>query len=370
LEDELDVVIGVDAHKRTHTMVACDQMGREVGIKTVEATTDGHLAAVEWASRWPRRRWAVEDCRHLTRRFEADLLRAGEALARVPTKLMADSRRSAREAGKSDPIDAMAVARAAWREPSLPTATLDGPQRELRLLVDHREDLVRERTRVQARVRWHLLEIDPSFQVRPRGLRSQSVVAQVEAHLADGDGLLVEIARELLQRIRELNQRALDLERAITQLVRRLAPSLLLIPGCGPLTAAKIVGETAGAARFSSKSAYARWNGTAPQPVWSGNKTRFRLTRSGNRQVNSALHRIAITQARLAGLGREYLTRRIESGNTKTEALRLLRRRLSDVVFRALLADEPVPHAPSATPRPRGRRPRRASMIVCNSPLP
>lgn len=370
MEEQLEVVIGVDAHKRTHTLVACDRMGRQAGVKTVDATTDGHLAALEWAARWPRRRWAVEDCRHLTRRLEADLLRAGETLARVPTKMMADTRRSAREAGKSDPIDAMAVARAAWREPNLPTATLDGPQRELRLLVDHREDLVRERTRLQARVRWHLLEIDPSLQVRPRGLRSQRVVHQVEAHLADREGLLVEIARELLARIRELNRRALELERAISQLVHRLAPSLLHIPGCGALTAAKIVGETAGAARFSSKSAYARWNGTAPQPVWSGNKRRFRLTRSGNRQVNSALHRIAITQTRLAGAGRDYLQRRIENGNTKTEALRLLRRRLSDVVFRTLLLDEADPHAPTP-PRPPGRRPRRApTMIVCNSPLP
>jgi transposase len=371
LEDEIEVVIGVDAHKRTHTMVACDRMGREVAVKTVEATTEGHLVAVEWASRWPRRRWAVEDCRHLTRRLERDLLRAGETLARVPTKMMADTRRSARQAGQSDPIDATAVARAAWREPNLPTATLDGPQRELRLLVDHREDLVRERTRVQARVRWHLLEIDPSFQVRPRGLRSQRLVGQVLAHLAGRDGLLVEIARELLQRIRELNQRALELERAITKLVRRLAPSLLQIPGCGALSAAKIVGETAGAARFFSKSAYARWNGTAPQPVWSGNKTRFRLTRSGNRQVNSALHLIAITQARVASPGRDYLKRRMESGNTKTEALRLLRRRLSDVIFRALLADESASPIPAVTPRPRGRRPRRApAMIICNSPLP
>lgn len=370
MNDELEVVIGVDAHKRTHTLVACDRLGRQVGVATVEATTDGHLVALEWAAKWPRRRWAVEDCRHLTRRLEADLLRAGETLARVPTKLMADARRSAREVGKSDPIDAMAVARAAWREPDLPTATLDGPHRELRLLVDHREDLVRERTRVQARVRWHLLELDPSLRVRPRGLRSQRVVGQVESHLADRTGLLVQIARELLGRIRELNQRALDLEREITQLVRRLAPSLLQIPGCGALTAAKIVGETAGAARFSSKSAYARWNGTAPQPVWSGNKTRFRLTRSGNRQVNSALHRIAITQARLPGAGRQYLQRRIQSGNTKTEALRLLRRRLSDVVFRTLLLDQPPRPLPPTATAP-GRRARRApSTIICNSPLP
>ena len=125
----------------------------------------------------------------------------------------------------------------------------------------------------------------------------------------------------------------------------RLAPSLLKIPGCGALTAAKIVGETAGVQRFRSKSAYARWNGTAPQPAWSRNTRRFRLSRGGNRQVNAALHRTAITQARTPSPGREYLDRRIQRGNTKTEALRLLRRRLSDVVYRTLLADEATsPH--------------------------
>jgi len=344
-ENAVEVVIGIDAHKRTHTMVVCDAMGRQLAVKTVPATGDGHLLALDWAARWPRRRWAVEDCRHLTRRLEADLLRAGETLARVPIKLMAEMRRTGREPGKSDPIDALAVARAAWRVPSLPTARLDGPQRELRLLVDHRDDLVRERTRMQSRIRWHLHELDPELIVRPRGLRSQRTVDRVLADLDGRDGLLVDLARELLLRVRELNQRALELERRITRIVYQLAPSLMEIPGCGPLSAAKIVGETAGAARFRSRSAYARWNGSAPQPVWTGNTTRFRLTRSGNRQVNAALHRIAVTQARTPGLGQDYLKRRMASGKTKTEALRLLRRRLSDVVFRTLLADEaPTPN--------------------------
>lgn len=337
---EQQVVIGVDAHKRTHTFVAADALGRQLGEKTVAATTDGHMLGLEWASRWPSRRWAVEDCRHVTRRLEGDLLRAGESLVRVPTKLMSGARRSGREGGKSDPIDALAVARAALREPDLPAAQLDGPQRQLRLLVDHRDDLVRERTRLQSRLRWHLHEIDPSFEVRSRGLRSQSVVDGVERHLEPLTGTVVEISRELIERIRQLNRRARELEQQITILVARIAPSLLGIPGCGALSAAKIVGETAGASRFHSRSAYARWNGTAPQPVWSGNTTRFRLSRGGNRQVNSALHRIAVTQARLHAPGRDYIAQRIEAGKTRTEALRLLRRRLSDVVFRTLLADE------------------------------
>ena len=182
------MVIGVDAHKRTHTMVATDAVGRRLAETTVEATSDGHLEALEWASRWPVRRWAVEDCRHLTHTLERDLLRAGEQLVRVPTKMMSGARRAAREAGKSDPIDALAVARAAWREPGLPAARLDGPERELRLLVDHRDDLVRERTRIQSRIRWHLHEIDPTLHVRLRGLRSQKVVDRLIAQLQAAKG--------------------------------------------------------------------------------------------------------------------------------------------------------------------------------------
>jgi transposase len=123
--------------------------------------------------------------------------------------------------------------------------------------------------------------------------------------------------------------------------VREVAPALLLLQGCAAVSAAKIVGEAAGARRFKSRAAFARWNGTAPIPVWSGS-TNFRLNRGGNRQVNTALHRIAMTQARLAGAGHDYLESRTARGDSTTEAMRMLRRRLSDEVFRRLLVDEPA----------------------------
>jgi len=335
------VVIGVDAHKRTHTLVAADEAGRKLAELTVVATPDGHLDALAWASRFPDRRFAVEDCRHLSRRLELDLLRAGEAVVRVPPHLMAGTRQSGRERGKSDPIDALAVARAAIREPGLPIARLDGPSRELRLLVDHREDLVRERARIMSRLRWHLHEIFPGLEIAPRALRRSNVIADLEARLAGVDGMVAEIARELVARCRDLTVRVNELEHQIAQLVRGLAPSLVSLPGCGTLSAAKLVGETAGVARFRSKEAFARWNGTAPIPVWSGNVTRHRLSRSGNRQINAALHRIAVTQWRGVGdQGRAFVEARLAAGKTKTEALRLLRRHLSDEVFRRLQADE------------------------------
>lgn len=333
------VTIGVDSHKRTHTFVAVDEVGKKIAEKTLPATTEGHLDGLAWAERWPERQWALEDCRHLTRRLESDLLAGGEAVLRVPTRLMASERRGDRGRGKSDPIDALAVARAALRQPDLPVARLDGPARSLKLLVDHREDLVRERTRMQARLRWHLHEIFPGLVIPPRSLRRENILDGLEEHLEGVEGTVARIARELVVEIRNLTRRANELEREITKLVRGIAPSLLALRGCGPLSAAKIVGEVAGASRFKSRAAFARWNGTAPIPVWSGS-TNFRLNRGGNRQVNAALHRIALTQTRDIGTGRAYVDARIARGDSKKEAVRLLRRRLSDEVFRRLLLDE------------------------------
>jgi transposase len=334
------VVIGVDAHKRTHTMVAVDELGRTLGERTVAATSDGHLQAVQWAARWPGARFALEDCRHLTRRLEGDLLRAGFAVVRVHTRLMAAARRGGRQRGKSDPIDALAVAHAALREPDLPVACLDGPARTVKLLSDHRQDLVAERTRLCNRLRWHLHELDPGLDVPSRGLRRYHVLDGLAARLAVMDGVVARIAAGLVARCRELTGQVNALERELGTLVRQLAPALLAIPGCGVLSAAVIIGETATASRFRSRDAYARFTGTAPIPVWSGNTVRVRLNRGGNRAVNCALHMIAVTQARGIGPGKDYIAKQLAAGKTTTEALRLLRRQLSDTVFRALLADE------------------------------
>ena len=334
------IVIGVDSHKRTHTAVAADEAGRRVAEITVAATSAGHLELVRWAARFPERRFALEDCRHLSRRLSADLLCAGETVIRVWPKLMAGARRSSREAGKSDPIDALAVARAAIREPDLPIATLDGEERELRLLVDHRDDLVAERTRAINRLRWHLHELDPGSEPAARSVDHRAVLAALEVRLAEAPGTVARIARELVGRIRELTTSINALEREIAALVASVAPTLLALPGCGPLTAAKLVGETAGVGRFRSAAAFARHNGTAPVPVWSGSPERHRLSRGGNRQLNVALHRIAITQLRIDERGRAYLEHRRAAGDTKPEAIRALRRRISDEVYRRMRTDD------------------------------
>jgi transposase len=179
------VLLGVDPHKDTHTVVAVDHTGRQLDQTTVAARTLGHAELLGWAChRWPDQRvWAVEDCRHVTGRLERDLLAAGERVVRVPPRLMAGARQAVRALGKSDPIDALAVARAAQREPDLPAAGHDQASWEVKLLVDHREHLIAERTRTINRLRWHLHQLDPDLERAARRLPGPSL-DQVAAWLA------------------------------------------------------------------------------------------------------------------------------------------------------------------------------------------
>ena len=339
------VTLGTDSHKQSHTVVAVDENGRQLGELRVAATPAGHREAWGWARQWRERRWAMENCRQLSRGLERDLLVAGEAVLQVSPKLMGRSRRSGRQLGKSDPIDAMAVARVALREPNLPVARLEGKSRELKLLVDHREDLVGERTRIQNRLLWHLHELEPGLQIASGGLTRKVVLNEVNRRLQAHQGVVSEIARDLVERLAELTLSVNRLQRRIEVLAAELAPTLMSLPGCAGLTAAKLLAETADVHRFHSSGAFAMHNGTAPIPVWSGNQQRHRLNRGGNRQLNVALHRIAITQLRLGGEASAYVARRISLGNSKAEAIRSLRRKLSDEVYQRLRLDRSEPLA-------------------------
>lgn len=346
------VVIGADVHKRTHTFVAVDGVGKKLGEKVVAATSVGHGEAVMWA----RERfgaevvWAIEDCRHLSARLERDLLTAGQQVVRVPPKLMAQTRASARTRGKSDPIDALAVARAFLREPDLPVASHDEVSRELKLLVDRREDLVAHRTSTINRLRWRVHELDPERAPKPRSLDLAKHRRVLGEWLATQPGLVAELARDELAEITGLTEAINALAKRIGARVRTIAPRLLAMPGCGELTAAKLLGEAAGVTRFKNEAAFARHAGVAPIPVWSGNTAgRVRMTRSGNRQLNTALHRIAVTQIRLDGLGQAYYRKRLDSGDSTTEALRCLKRRLSRVVFGHLHTDHQTRQQPCQT---------------------
>ncbi|MCX5042355.1 transposase [Aldersonia sp. NBC_00410] len=166
-----------------------------------------------------------------------------------------------------------------------------------------------------------------------------SAFDKIAVHLDGFDGLVTRLARRLVEHLRRLTVEINELTTEITARVRVPAPSLLAVVGCGPLTAAKILGETANVRRFRSKDAFARHNGTAPLPVWSSNHERHRLSRTGNRQINAALHRIALTQARCYPPARALLDRRKANGDGGMEAMRVLKRRLSDIVYRAMITD-------------------------------
>ena len=346
------VVVGADVHKRTHTFVAVDQAGRKLGEKVVAATTVGRHKALVWArvEFGNELVWGIEDCRHLSARLERDLLSAGQQVVRVPPKLMAQTRASARTRGKSDPIDALAVARAVLREPDLPVASHDAISRELKLLIDRREDLVAQRTSAINRLLWRVHELDPERAPKPRSLDLAKHRELLRAWLATQPGLVAELARDELADISRLTEAINALAKRIAERVRVVSPALLALPGCAELTAAKLIGETAGVSRFKSESAFARHAGVAPIPVWSGNTTgRVRMTRSGNRQLNAALHRIAVTQVRLDGIGRAYYRKRRDAGASKTEALRCLKRRLARVVFHHLHTDHQTRNQPCQT---------------------
>lgn len=335
------IVIGIDPHKRTHTAAAVDGgLGELRGERTVPARRAGHDELLAWArSLGEERLWALEDCRHVSVSLERFLLASGERVVRVPPKLMAGARRQARQRGKSDAIDALAVARAALREPELPSARLEGASREIRLLLDHREDLVAERTRIQQRLRWHLHELSPELELRAGCLDRRVWLERLGRRLARrGQTVQVRICRELVGRCRELTQRAAELERELGVLVSAQAPALLELPGCGVLTAAKLVGETAGAERFQGEAKLAMHAGAAPLPVSSGARQRHRLHRSGNRQLNCALHRMAVTQGRWHPPAQAYLARKECEGRSRKEALRCLKRHLARVVYRTLRA--------------------------------
>ena len=306
------IVLGADTHKRSHTIAAVSAAtGELIGEQTVQVGAKGFAALVAWARGLGRERvWALEDCRHVSSSFERFLIERGERVLRVTTKLMADSRRRARGRGKSDSIDALAGARAALREglDALPAAHLDGPELDLRLLVDHRERLVRQRVALNNTLQWHLHDLWPELRLPGSSLFYGNWGPRVARRLARTEQTMrVRIARDQLRRIRELSQTIKTLEAEIADLVATIAPHLLTEPGFGPLTAAKLVGEIAGAERFTSDAKLARAAGIAPIPVSSGKTNRHRLDRGGNRQINATIHRIAVTRLRCHPETRAYI---------------------------------------------------------------
>ena len=342
------IVIGADTHKRSHTVAAVAAgTGELVGDQTVVVGKRGFDELLRWArSQDGERVWAVEDCRHVSGALERFLVKRGERVLRIPTHLTGAQRKRAHERGKSDRLDAVAVARAALQHglESFPVAQLAGPELDLRLLVDHRERLVRHRVELNNTILWHLHDLWPDLTLPGRALCSTTWSTTVGRRLARAEQTTrVRIARDELRRLRELTTAITGLERDISALVCQVAPQLLAEPGIGPLIAAKLVGEIAGAQRFATAAKLARAAGVAPIPASSGNTVRRRLDQGGNRQINAALHRVIVTRARCHPQTRDYIARRRAEGKTTREAIRCLKRYLIRHVWRLLQPPHPGP---------------------------
>jgi transposase len=257
------IVIGVDVHKHSLSAVAVDGVGRQLDA----LETSDLFELLSWSRRVGRRRlWALEDCRHVTRALERTLQRQRQRLVRVPPRLTGPERRRGRVRGKSDLIDALAIARAALREPRLDSPRPEEERlRELKLLVDHRDDLVDERRRCQQRLRWHLHELDLTLQV-PLGALDRAIwLERLGRRLArHKQSTQVRIARELLGRCRGLSRSILELDHQLQAQIAAAAPRLLELPGCGGLTAAKLLSEIGPINRFPSDAQLARHAGVAP----------------------------------------------------------------------------------------------------------
>jgi transposase len=349
------IVIGADIHKSTHALAAVDgSTGVLAGELEIRADEAGHLTGLRWARELGEERvWAIEDCRHISRRLEQALIAAGERVVRVPPRMMGHSRRGEREPGKSDQIDARAVARAVLREgvERFPAAFLDERALEIRLLNDHRSDLVAERTRQISRLRWHLVDLCPDLEAKipARKLDTGVTLDRIARRLRKCERTSrTRVALELVASIRSICRQADQLQRELLGLVKAYRPGLLAEQGCGTLTAATLIGRTAGAERFPTDAHFARQAGVAPIPVSSGRKDRHRLHRGGDRQLNRALHVIAITRARIDPETRAYLERKRGEGKTNREAIRCLKRHLARHVHRLL-------SMPPTNPNPKTR---------------
>ena len=338
------IVIGADTHKNTHALAAVDAGTGEVrGEREIPADEAGHCQALRWAHALDRDVvWALEDCRHVSHHLERALVTSGDRVIRVSPNRMGESRRAERQPGKSDQIDARAIARAVLRDgiDAFPGAYLDEQAMEIRLLSDHRHNQVAEITRLTNRLRWNLVILDPALEasIPARKMDFPCHLDRVARRLRKMEpSARVRIAKEQVRMIRELSRQATLLKRELHSLIAAYRPELLAEVGCGTITAAILIGQTAGAERFATDAQFARMAGVAPIPASSGKRDRHRLHRGGNRRMNHALHIIAITRARRDPTTKAYLERKEAEGKTRMEALRCLKRQLARHFHRLLL---------------------------------
>jgi transposase len=347
----MKVLIGVDPHKASLAVAAIDEATGELLEQSGFPQDRAGLRALErWAKRFPERRWAMENARGLGRHLAGRLAATGEAVVDVPPKLSAKVRvLSSGNARKNDELDALATALAASRNEHLAAMDPEAGSEVLRLLSERREDLVAERTRALNRLHGLLRDLLPGGVAGKlsadraarilRGMRSQGCAS---------DRLRRRLASEILRDVRTLDRKIADLNRRIEAEVEASGTTLTEIFGIGPILAATILGTVGDVGRFPTKAHFASYAGTAPVEASSGKVVRHRLSLGGNRKLNYALHMVATSQARSDAPGGAYYRKKMDEGKSPKEALRCLKRRVSDAVFRSLLADLRVPSSSAA----------------------
>jgi len=335
--------IGIDTHKATLAACAVDELGRAIGEATFANDPAGHVAFIAWArSIASEATIGIEGSSSFGAPLAWAVHHAGLSVREVPPHLSRTERQRTRRPGKSDPGDALAIARVTARETNLPPIRLPDRTSELKLLLEAREDLVAETTRVRNRLHAHLLALVPGYGGTVANLVAARHRITVGRLLRGNTAVQAELARALLARLARLERETGALTRRIGALVD--GHPLLGLPGAGPITVARLIAEVGDVRRFRTADAFAALAGVAPIPASSGQIQRMRLNRGANRQLNRALYVIAVSQSRFHPPAKAYVTRRIEvDGKTWREAIRALKRLLVRPVFRLLVQGSIVP---------------------------
>jgi transposase len=334
-------MIGVDPHKGSHTAVAIGAAEEPLGELRVPASPGQARQLLEWAAAWPERTWAVEGAGGLGHLLAQQLVAAGEWVVDVPPKLGARVRLlAAGGTNKNDPNDARSVAVAALRSPAPRTVQPDDQAAVLKVWSKRYRDLGRTRTQVVCRLHAVLCELIPGGV--PKQITAGPAARLLEAISPSGavHAARCELAAEFLADLRRVDAQRLGVRKKLDIAVRACGTSATGIFGVGPVVAATVIGDVRDVSRFPDRGHFAAWNGTAPIEVSSGNHKIYRLSRRGNRRVNHAIHMAAVTQIRHRDSdGRAYYDKKIAAGKTPKEALRALKRRVSDAIYASLLAD-------------------------------
>jgi transposase len=340
VDDESRVVIGMDPHKRSVTIEVMTSDERVRGGGRFATDVEGFTAMLAYVAAWPDRVWAVEGCEGIGRHVAQRLIAKGEPVVDVPAKLSARVRVFATGQGrKTDDTDAHSIALVGVRMSGL-RAVVDDEQLELlRLLVDRRRRIGEEHTRMVCQLHQLLLELIPGGAKRDLsaaqarkllvGVRPRDLVGKTRRRHA----------MELVVDLERIYQRKKAANKELIELIKTTGTGLIDLHGIGPSGAARLLVEVGEVTRFPDRGHFASWTGTAPIDASSGDRVRHRLSRGGNRQINMVLHMMAVVQLRNPTEGRAYYDRKIAAGKSPNEAMRCLKRRLSDIVYRTMLND-------------------------------